>query len=312
MEYTITKIEDDSYPFIKRLYKLCFNSTKSIEYVSKKYATHHFGHKNIGFIALSENNPAAYYGTFPLKLTLNGSDIAVAQSGDTMTAPNHRKQGLFIKLANKCYEYAKEQNIDFIFGFPNENSMPGFVNKLQWEFYDFMYDFTIESKALPFCELVAKLKVGVGIYESFVRKRLSKNIIPFSNEVEEKLNDFGTDIGYIKKNEDFFHYKTYEKNYLIKINGFIIHLKASTHLYIGAVSKFSPQEADKFIDTLKLLARKLACKKIILSLNPSHWLFSILENKITSKKSLPVGFLTLNKSIDYSKVAFSRSDYDTF
>ena len=53
---------------------------------------------------------------------------------DTMTHPNYRNRGLFIKLANLTYDHAfKEFGSLKLIGIPGSNSYHGFVNKLHWK-----------------------------------------------------------------------------------------------------------------------------------------------------------------------------------
>ena len=50
----------------------------------------------------------------------------------TMISKNYRQQGLFTKLAIENYNIASTLEIDFIMGFPNETSAPGFKKRLNW------------------------------------------------------------------------------------------------------------------------------------------------------------------------------------
>ena len=138
-DYNLIQLEDKTYSAIQDLYLRSFGANSSIESIKEKYNTSDFGLKNIGFLAIDNNNDnGAYYGVFPMRMTINNKDYLVAQSGDTMTAPEHRGKGLFIELAKKTYDLAKEKNIQFVFGFPNKNSFPGFQKKLEWKFYGCM------------------------------------------------------------------------------------------------------------------------------------------------------------------------------
>ena len=51
---------------------------------------------------------------------------------DTATHPDHQGKGVFKKLTLKAIEIAKEENGDFIFNTPNEQSLPGYL-KMGWE-----------------------------------------------------------------------------------------------------------------------------------------------------------------------------------
>jgi GNAT superfamily N-acetyltransferase len=84
------------------------------------------------WLADSDGRLAGQYEVVRSKMN-SGSDVFMASySQDTMTHPDFRRQGIFKDLANKTYNQCKAEGIDIVFGFPNENSHPGFVNKLDW------------------------------------------------------------------------------------------------------------------------------------------------------------------------------------
>ena len=118
---------------------------------------------------------------------------------------------------------------------------------------------------------------------------------------------------HVKKDIVFFNYKLKNKsNYLIKIKDFTLLIKPETHLIIGDVVRFEPERTNEFIVTINKLAKKLGCKKTIISLSENHWLFGILEGKIERTESLPIGYFQINNEIQYEKISYIGADYDTF
>lgn len=87
------------------------------------------------FIAVADDSGriVGQYALWPTKLRLDRSVIAGAQSLDTMTHPDYRGQGMFVRLAEACMDYAAREGIEALYGFPNENSFPGFVRRLDWD-----------------------------------------------------------------------------------------------------------------------------------------------------------------------------------
>jgi GNAT superfamily N-acetyltransferase len=51
---------------------------------------------------------------------------------DTMTHPDFRGRGVFVALARACIEIAAARGIRVLYGFPNDQSYPGFVRRLEW------------------------------------------------------------------------------------------------------------------------------------------------------------------------------------
>lgn len=80
-----------------------------------------------------ENNClVGHYAIMSLPLRSGTSVINTYLSMTTMVAESHRKYGLFQKLAEVTYEVANKLGVDFIMGFPNALSTPGFKKRLNW------------------------------------------------------------------------------------------------------------------------------------------------------------------------------------
>jgi hypothetical protein len=239
-----------------------------------------------------------------------GKDYVGAQSGDTMTDPDHQKRGLFTRLAKKTYSFCEEEGINFVFGFPNENSLPGFQRKLNWEFFDTMYEFSLKGHYIPLAELAKTYPSIRGFYKRSLKNKLKPFILNHEDSVKAfspKENEF-----YVKKDMAFFKYKEGPYKFLIQINGFQLFIKAKTHLYIGDVAYFDKSRLDEFINTLNKLARLVRSRKIVFYLSKNHWLYSVLSEKIEPIKSLPIGFLRFKDDLPFENISFTMADYDTF
>ena len=311
--YLTEQISDSSYPDIQKLYQLIFNSYHSLEFIKLKYSTEEFGLKNIGLIAKNENNElAAYYGVFPIILKYESKDYLIAQSGDTMTAPNHRKKGLFTKLAKETYALSKNKGIKLIFGFPNEKSYPGFQRKLNWEFHGFMQRFTLKVKTIPFCELTSKFKKLSSLYKHFIKNRIAKYKIDI-DQIDFNSFNYSLVKSQIKKDRKFFEYKLNRDNtFVVSIKNIQILVKVENHLIIGEISKIRYNQAELLIKCVKKLAYRLGCRKVIFTLSKNHWLFDNLVQNHIPTKSLPIGFYLMDDTFDPNEIQFSNADYDTF
>ena len=84
-------------------------------------------------LAMDGDRAAAFYTVWPLKLKLGNETVLGAQSMDTMTHPDYRGRGLFVKLAMACYEVCIARGFEALYGFPNSNSYPGFIRRLNWD-----------------------------------------------------------------------------------------------------------------------------------------------------------------------------------
>lgn len=312
-EYLFKRLDKESYNFIQELYSKSFNLKESLSYIRHKYDTSYTGVVNIGYLAFSQTDaPAAYYGVFPMILSSGEKDILVAQSGDTMTAPDHRGKGLFVKLAQMTYQLAWEEQVKLVFGFPNENSFPGFKKKLNWEFHGTMQRFTFTNSAFPACEISSKNKAISGIYQPLIRVVINKYKLPLAEDDISSFKDPVTHSG-IKKDLHFFKYKLLnQKNHLIRMNGFSLLIKADPHLMVGAVSYFEKERIGEFQSTLKHLATMLGCRKTQITVSKNHWLFPYLLDFQQPEESLPIGFLQPASGFPLTEIAFTLADFDTF
>lgn len=74
------------------------------------------------------------YTAIPTRFSVFGREAVFAFSCDTMTHPAYRRQGMFVALAEALYDLmASRHGIFTVWGFPNEISLPGFIDRLQWK-----------------------------------------------------------------------------------------------------------------------------------------------------------------------------------
>jgi hypothetical protein len=96
-----------------------------------------------------------HYAIVPMPLSCKNLHKRSYVSMTTMVAESHRKFGLFTQLAKECYGIATDNGVDFVFGFPNSQSTPGFRKRLNWNLPESDYVATIDKT-----KLLAAAKVG--------------------------------------------------------------------------------------------------------------------------------------------------------
>ena len=72
------------------------------------------------------------YAAGPIRLWVNGQEKRAALSYDTMTDPEYQGRGIFTSLASSLIADMQGKGYHSIFGFPNGNSIHGFMKKLGW------------------------------------------------------------------------------------------------------------------------------------------------------------------------------------
>lgn len=89
--------------------------------------------KAICFVAESNGKIVGQYVTIPTRFSIQGKETLLAFSCDTMIHPGHRRQGMFSALARELYDSLETYpEINLVWGFPNDQSQPGFTGKLDW------------------------------------------------------------------------------------------------------------------------------------------------------------------------------------
>lgn len=90
--------------------------------------------KVISFNAFYGDELVAHYACIPYKMVIEDRIVTGLFDMATVTHPNHRGKGLFKKLAQTTYDYAKEKGFEFVLGVANANSFPGYMKYFPFTF----------------------------------------------------------------------------------------------------------------------------------------------------------------------------------
>ncbi|WP_028316232.1 GNAT family N-acetyltransferase [Desulfatibacillum aliphaticivorans] len=88
-----------------------------------------------GFIMLAEDQGriVGQYAAIPVRMLVDGVETLCGYSCDTMVHPRCQGRRVFTSLARQVYAHMEsEHGIGAVWGFPNKNSMPGFIRSLGW------------------------------------------------------------------------------------------------------------------------------------------------------------------------------------
>jgi hypothetical protein len=233
----------------------------------------------------------------------------VVQSGDTMTHKNHVGKGLFIHLAKLTYKLAKLEGASMVFGFPNDNSYPGFVKKLDWTHRENIHNYKIKVRTLPLLKLTKKISILFPIYLlylKFVNLFYNLQNSCFQNSV---IND---NVLGINHSNEFYFYKKFNGSIILHINKISVWLKPDGFLYIGDIEKTKDIQFDQFIKKLKIYAFIIGADIIQFGFCPNSYWDSIFSKKFKPQKGAAFGFLKLNEKFPIEKFQYVQADLDTF
>lgn len=310
--YKIEQVSQNNLFHLQFLYKKAFHLNVDLDFITKKFNTDCFGVSYIGYLAIDKMSleAAAYYGVFPVRCEINNTICLAAQSGDTMTHPLHQGKGLFTQLAKLTYELARAKGINFIFGFPNKNSYPGFVKKLGWNHYGDLNNYIFKTGTLPIDKIAKKNKFANFFYKKFVAGRCKKSII--TTQPANSLKKQGDEFGSVLHDSYFFEYKKYSTYQVLRVKDVSCIIKVDGRLWIGDMDYCEEQ---KFLETVKCLialAKSIYCSSVQFTVFKGSAFDRWLKMVNTPSSTNPVGCLDLSNKFNPEKFRYQAFDFDTF
>lgn len=308
-QYDAIPFSLEQYAFMKELFQSAFGSTVTEVAFEKRFNTTSLGEDVIGFLAIHRQTktPAAYYGVFPVKLLWQGQILLAAQSGDTMTHEHHRKKGLFIWLAKMTFEKCRQKGIALVFGLPNKNSYPGFINRLNWVHLDNIttYDLKLKRKTVPLAKLFLKARLFslyVKMVKIVMRKRLIKTVNAFHNPLAE----------YVRINRDAAYqaYKAADNKFFLQLDDVKLWVSLTDVFWIGDFDDYSRVTAAT-IKKLKRIAATLGYNTIRFHFNESLPQPAFLQWFGKGSKE-PSCFYYIDEKLRGTNLLLTAADFDTW
>ncbi|OGS79814.1 MAG: hypothetical protein A3D31_07630 [Candidatus Fluviicola riflensis] len=305
-EYTSLRVSPETIPDLITIAESAFGVQLNKSTLLRKFDTQFTGAAYLGIIARNENQfPSAYYGVFPVKVIIENRSYLVAQSGDTMTHKLHQGKGLFVRLAKETYQLAAENGVQLVFGFPNSNSYPGFVKKLNWQHNVDLTKFSKKIYTLPMAGLAAKYGWIGNCYRLLLSKRLRTRDYFQSSIIASGQNGVERDL-------DYWNYKAYSPNFTFRAAGVKVWAKIDGVLQIGDIEYKESADYEKVLKKIARWAFSRGCHKIVFQCSNDTWLSGILTKNYSSEKGLPVGYVNLTEDFPAFELKFSLADFDTF
>jgi GNAT superfamily N-acetyltransferase len=119
-------------PRLRELFAVSFGQNRAQAYDSWRFIDTPYGLAPT-IVADDGEKLAGSYTIWPTMLNIGGEIVRGGQSMDTMTHPDYRGKGLFTKLAVACFDQLAKDGYEALYGFPNANSYPGFIKRLNWD-----------------------------------------------------------------------------------------------------------------------------------------------------------------------------------
>ncbi len=303
-QFQIVRLNEDNLNLLVPLFKAAFGVDENLDDLKIKYNTRDvFGLYTIGFVACVEGNAVAYYGVFPCYFYLEGRRVLCAQSGDTMTHPEFQGKGLFTLLAKKTYEEAMKEGVSFIWGIPNEKSLPGFVKKLDWRILDKLHSYRIKITGLPISKVAYRNRITKSIFEQWFNG-FFKEFVKEGKKFQISVN--GADIF-----DDYWTKKSSRKIYEFRQGNDYLLFKYSGFIWIGYISSNPLFLIKDFLRKNKLKFKFLGVTEIRIYGNATIYLDLENMDGFKVKESLSVGVYDPHNHVQ-NKIELYGFEFDTF
>ena len=308
MDYQITPLTENNLDALVHLYRIVFKNKVSHEFVAQKFDSKYLGPSHFGHIALFKGEPVAFHGAVPFRMRY-GNDIQIAaQYGDAMTSSKHTGRGLFTDLGHRTDQQLEEAGIKFVWGFPNQNSEYGYVNKMDWQSRERMIGFKVNTtRHTVTTKLVHKVtkqfesKMTVDLNKYRIQSYLNGSV-GTENKVVTTLRD-----------RDFYEYKSFGGNFSVKIKEVFFWLKLHSGILIGDVDAPDKDSFIEGLDQLKKLAARNLLGPIIFQSSPEtkivEWMSGFADEVFTSWM---IGYKNFSSDFPLEKLKLTFGDLDTF
>lgn len=309
MQYRIERLSQDLIKDLENLHEAVYSKKPVKAYYQKKYDTAYTCIEYVGFIAYdTSGTPIAYYGVIPCFIGWKNEKILAAQSADTMTHPLYRNKGLFKDLSIKTLDLCRELKIELVFGFPNENSYPGFM-KFGWQTIHTMEFYAIRVQTFPLYKLSKKIGFLQIPYERW-RKQVLEKYYTETSVVENSVIKDG--FAGILRDEAYKKYKSYNKTRVIQSANATVWVKPGEALLIGDMEYVTKENFNHVIDNLKSVAKKLGLTQIQFHCSKGTTLNKLFSAIINPAPSFHVIIKDLGSDIPLDQLKFTLADIDIF
>lgn len=136
---------------ILKLFEVSFGKSMSLEFWQWRYKKNPFTRDLLIHMMWDKDVLVGHYAVSPVEMIVGGERKLTALSMTTMTHPSYAGRGIFSKLAESLYKEIRDtNNIEIVWGFPNNNSHYGFIKNLQWKDVVTIPFLTLKLKERPF------------------------------------------------------------------------------------------------------------------------------------------------------------------
>jgi len=174
--WSVGRYQSDDEHAIRELFASVFGATRTLRHWRWQFRDNPYGGPYVSIARRNDGAVVGSYGVMALKLNLIGKPVLIGESVDTAVRPDHRGQRVFEETAKDCYEFCASEGMAAVIGFPNHNSLPGFIRNLGWTRITSLDEYRMRLGVADVLQRRLNLKVltvlGDAVYRCWIGLRL--------------------------------------------------------------------------------------------------------------------------------------------
>jgi hypothetical protein len=296
-------------PLFRESYRrLDFN----LDWLQRKYACEYQGIRGFSCVAFTERGQAvASFGMLPWPIRFADRTEIAAQAVDAATHHEHRRRGLFTRVAEMAREVCDSAGVSFLFGFPHPQgeSYPGLVSKLGYAHIDDLIEYRLPISTIWMERVARRVSPLDRMYERHLQRTLGA-YLPADPVLDNSL--FSEGFAGTHRHRAFHDYKSFAGNRVIEVGGGRVWLKVRHGIQIGDLEASSEAELEKTVRVLEQLAVRLGVHQILFQ-SSTHTRFSrFFADRFRPSPCLTVIYRNLRSQIPAERLRFTFGDLDNF
>jgi GNAT superfamily N-acetyltransferase len=279
--------------------------------LARKYACTYENVRGFLCVAFTETGDVAgSVGLLPWAVRYRETKEGAGQMVDVATHSAHRGRGLFVHLADAVRDVCDRAGLGFLFGFPNEEAYPIWINKLGYRHTDDLVQYRRSVGTL----WIERVTQRVGPLASWYGSRVDHAFRSRAPNDPVLPNSLGTEgFACIDRDASFHAYKTaFAGGRVVTFGGGRVWLRVQHGMLIGDLEAQSADELDTTVHELTRLARRLGVHQLVFQASKDTRFSSLLRSRFEESPGLPVIHLDIRSRIPADRLRYTFGDLDNF
>ena len=295
---------------LKALSNLFYVSRKlsfSEKYLKRKYNNFYLKtFKQYSYGCFENGQLISHCGLIPMEYIFKKKKYYLGQICDSITHQDHKRKGHYSKVVKHIEQKSQELGLDGLIVFSNEKSSKIMNTKKNWAFLNTFRYYEIKIKTFPLLKIVHKMKLN------FFYMFLTGIICRLSNPKNTQCNSNSSNSIYCNYSQKFINYKTYNRNFRIKLLNSHIWFKFEDGIIIGDIESVNEKNLQPILNKLRIFCVFMGISKIKFISYPGTELDNSLGKIIKFSKERIDVYINLFTEIQVSKIKLNFSESNTF